>query len=166
MVTVISETDIPLPDTTAPGAPFAFVNGDTLFFTEDVSGFPGGEGNLCYVIEAIEDSVNSFGFQDRAFSNIACAPQQAVVFIPNAFTPEGKNPVFRPITIYDDPGTYMLLIYNRWGQLVFESENPELGWNGTFQNNPSPSGAYAYILTFKGFNKKEVRRTGTVMLIR
>lgn len=148
------------------GAPFAFVNGDTLFFTEDVSGFPGGEGNLCYVIEAIEDSVNSFGFQDRAFSNIACAPQQAVVFIPNAFTPEGKNPVFRPITIYDDPGTYMLLIYNRWGQLVFESENPELGWNGTYQNNPSPSGAYAYILTFKGFNKKEVRRTGTVMLIR
>lgn len=148
------------------GAPFAFVDGDTLFFIEDVSNFPGGEGNLCYVIEAVEDSVNNYGFQDRAFSNIACAPQQAAVYIPNAFTPEGKNPIFRPVTIYDDPGTYLLLIYNRWGQLVFESDNPEVGWNGTFLNKPSPTGAYAYILTFKGFNKKEVRRTGTVMLIR
>ncbi|MBK8876221.1 MAG: gliding motility-associated C-terminal domain-containing protein [Bacteroidetes bacterium] len=147
-------------------APFAWVNGDTLTYNDDVSAFPGGDGNLCYVVQAVEDSVNVFGLLDSAFSNQACAPQQAVAYIPNAFTPGGLNPVFVPVTIYDDPETYSLQIFNRWGQLVFSTLNPNQGWDGTFENNDAPTGVYAYLLVFKGFNKKEVRRTGTITLLR
>ncbi len=148
------------------GSPFASVSGDTLFFTEDVSNFPAGEGNICYVVQAVEDSVNTFGLLDSAFSNVACAPQNASVYIPNAFTPGGKNPIFKPYILFGDPATYSLQIFNRWGQLIFSSSNPELGWNGNFEDKESPSGLYLYQLIFKGFNKKEIRRTGTVMLLK
>ncbi len=146
--------------------PFATVSGDTLFYSEDVSDFPNGDGNICYVIQAVEDSVNSYGYRDSAFSNVACAPQNAAVYIPNAFTPGGKNPIFKPYLLYDDPSTFSFQIYNRWGQRVFFSENPELGWNGSFNDQDSPSGLYVYILVFKGFNKKEIRKSGTVTLLR
>ena len=146
--------------------PFATISGDTLFYSENVSDFPNGDGNICYVVQAVEDSINSYGFRDSAFSNVACAPQNAAVYIPNAFTPGGKNPIFKPYLLYDDPSTFSMQIFNRWGQRVFFSENPEIGWNGSYEDRESPSGLYVYILIFKGFNKKEIRRTGTVTLLR
>jgi gliding motility-associated-like protein len=148
------------------GTPFVSVAGDTISFEEDVSNIQIPGGNLCYVIQASEDSVNIFGFSDSAFSNIACAPQAASEFIPNAFTPGGKNPVFIPYLLFDDPSTYSLRIFNRWGQMVFESETPQLGWNGRFQEQDSPAGVYIYHLVFRGLNKKEIRRMGTLSLIR
>jgi gliding motility-associated-like protein len=147
-------------------SPFISVIGDTLFFTEDVSAFPGGEENICYIVQAVEDSINTFGFLDSAYSNIACAPQSAAAFIPNAFTPGGKNPVFKPIVVFEDPTQYSLKIFNRWGKLVFETNNPDAGWNGNFNDSHAEQGIYIYQLVFKGYNKKEIRRTGTVALIR
>jgi hypothetical protein len=148
------------------GGPIAMVSGDTLFYEDDVSDLPVTDGNICYIVEAIEDSVNSFGFTDNAFSNEACAPQSATAYVPNAFTPKGKNPLFKPIIVFGDPATYSFKVFNRWGQTVFESGNPSEGWNGTFQEDDAPVGVYAYLLVFKGFNKKEIRKSGTVMLLR
>ncbi|MBL0340499.1 MAG: gliding motility-associated C-terminal domain-containing protein [Bacteroidetes bacterium] len=146
--------------------PFATVSGDTLFFREDVSSFPAGDGNICYVVQAVEKNQNSFGFRDSSISNIACAPQSANAYIPNAFTPGGKNPIFKPYLLFADPENYSLQIYNRWGQQVFASTQPDLGWNGQFESKNAPTGLYVYILIFKGFNKKELRRTGTISLLR
>ena len=146
--------------------PFVIVSGDTLFFSEDVSGLPGGNGDICYVIMALEDSVNTFGFSDSSYSNIACTPLAPSVFIPNAFTPGGKNPIFKPILLFDDPSTYSFMVFNRWGQIVFSSDQSELGWNGRYNDIDAPTGVYAYQLVFKGLNKKEIRRVGTVTLMR
>ena len=146
--------------------PFVSFSGDTLFYTDNIADANVGDENICYIIMAKEDSVNSFGFSDSAFSNIACAPQAPGVFIPNAFTPGGKNPVFKPFLIFDDPTSYSLKIFNRWGQNVFESANPEKGWNGQYNETDAGTGIYAYLLVFKGLNKKEIRKMGTVVLIR
>lgn len=146
--------------------PFATVSGDTLFLIDDVSDFPVQDGNICYAVQAVEAAVNTFGFIDSSFSNVACAPQTAAAYIPNAFTPEGKNPIFKPLLVFGDPATYSFQVFNRWGQLVFASSVPEVGWNGTYQDSGAPAGIYAYQMVFKGFNKKEIRRTGTVLLLR
>jgi len=146
--------------------PFVTVGGDTTSFSEIVSGLPQTDGNLCYVVEAVEEGVNSFGFTDSALSNIACAPQPSTAFIPNAFTPGGKNPVFIPYTLYADPASYDFRVFNRWGQQVFESSRPGEGWDGTYNNDPAPAGIYVYRLVFRGYNKKDINRTGTVTLLR
>ncbi|MDQ3050326.1 MAG: gliding motility-associated C-terminal domain-containing protein, partial [Bacteroidota bacterium] len=146
--------------------PIATISGDTLFFTDDVSDFPVQDGNICYAVQAVEETVNSFGLLDSSLSNIACAPQSPGVYIPNAFTPKGKNPVFKPYLLFGDPSSYSLEVYNRWGQRVFASDKPEIGWQGNYENADAPAGIYAYMLVFKGFNRKEIRRSGTVMLLR
>ncbi len=98
-----------------------------------------------------------------AYSNLGCSDTASyyigfdpglVYYIPNTFTPDEDqfNQTFLPIfTSGIDPYNYQLLIYNRWGEVIFESLNPEIGWDGTFgqQGNPCPVGTYTYMITVK-----------------
>jgi gliding motility-associated-like protein len=98
-----------------------------------------------------------------AYSNLGCSDTASyyigfdpglVYYIPNSFTPDEDqfNQTFLPIfTSGIDPYNYQLLIYNRWGEVIFESLNPEIGWDGTFgqQGNPCPVGTYTYMITVK-----------------
>jgi trimeric autotransporter adhesin len=98
-----------------------------------------------------------------AYSNLGCSDTASyyigfdpglVYYIPNSFTPDEDqfNQTFLPIfTSGIDPYNYQLLIYNRWGEVIFESLNPEIGWEGTFgqQGNPCPVGTYTYMITVK-----------------
>ncbi|MCZ4408368.1 gliding motility-associated C-terminal domain-containing protein [Cryomorphaceae bacterium 1068] len=89
-------------------------------------------------------------------------------FLPNAFTPDGDglNDLYKPVI--DNFLTYELLIYNRNGELVFESNDPNEGWNGSFQNNEfyCPAGVYAvrYSIDFGENVLKE--GFATVVLVR
>lgn len=144
----------------------AVVGGDTLEYNIDLSGAVDPGDDFCYVVMASEDLVNSYGFTDSAYSNIACIPLTPSCYIPNAFTPEGLNPVFRPILQFEEPATYSLQVFNRWGQEVYFSEDAAAGWNGNYNGNKAPAGIYAYRLIFKGKNLKEYRKTGTITLLR
>ena len=116
-----------------------------------------------------------------AYSNLGCVDTAAfyigfdpglVYYIPNSFTPDGDqfNQTFLPIfTSGIDPYNYQLLIYNRWGEVIFESLNPEFGWDGTFgmQGNPAQNGTYTYLITIKvpSIDKRQTIK-GHVNLIR
>lgn len=65
---------------------------------------------------------------------------------PNAFSPDQNkiNDVFKPIAICFVI-QYRLRIYDRWGQEVFSSDNPDVGWDGTYMGNPVPTGVYAWL---------------------
>ncbi|MFM7903562.1 MAG: gliding motility-associated C-terminal domain-containing protein, partial [Bacteroidota bacterium] len=139
---------------------------DTLDFTEDVSQLTTLDGNFCYVILAYETPSNQYGFADSAYSNIDCAPQEPVAFVPNAFTPGGLNPIFAPILRFDDPDGFVMRIYNRWGQLVYETTQVAAGWNGTISGNEAPIGSYLYVIIAKGLNGNEITKRGLVQLIR
>jgi gliding motility-associated-like protein len=56
------------------------------------------------------------------------------VYVPNSFTPDqnGVNEVFKPVLEGFNPQDYTLYIFNRWGDLIFESHDMEVGWDGTF----------------------------------
>src|SRR5690606_19097211 len=79
-----------------------------------------------------------------------CMPVEALVVpvidVPNAFTP-GKNDVNSVIKVRGFGIAKMkFIIYNRWGQKVFESENPNLGWDGRYKGKLQPMDVYAYTL--------------------
>ena len=88
------------------------------------------------------------------------------VAIGNAFTPngDGKNDVFTIMA--DGVSTYHMSIFNRWGQLVFESYDKTIGWDGTFKGAQQPQGEYVYFVAITFLNGQSMNKTGTVTLLR
>jgi gliding motility-associated-like protein len=91
----------------------------------------------------------------------------AGVFIPNAFTPgkNGKNDLFRAM-VYGETINFEIQVYNRYGQLVFASKDPFIGWDGIVNGKPSDSGAFVWQCSYhlKGDDPKY--KKGTVVLVR
>lgn len=84
---------------------------------------------------------------------------------PNAFTPnaDGINDLFSGYGL--QISDYLLQIYNRWGGLVFESQDPQKGWDGSTQGRAQQSGVYVYRLRFKNSLGKDFERIGSVTLL-
>lgn len=90
---------------------------------------------------------NSNGCFDTASVKIYVEPN-LTVYIPNAFTPDGDgtNDCFEVISSGASNKGFNLSIYNRWGELIFESSQKNACWDGTFNNKAVPSGLYAFKL--------------------
>lgn len=86
--------------------------------------------------------------------------------IPNAYTPngDGLNDCFRMLG-YNEFDNYSCMIFNRWGEKVFESNSPDYCWDGKFKNEPAPMDSYIYVILFECSG--ELRKVkGVVTLIR
>ncbi len=90
----------------------------------------------------------------------------AVADLPSAFTPnqDGVNDTLyvRGCGIEE----MLLRIYNRWGELIFESRDPRIGWDGTYRGKPQEMDVYAYYLWVRFENGKVLTKKGGVVLIR
>lgn len=108
---------------------------------------------------------NEYGCTDTAFIPILVLPVTNV-FVPNAFIPNGsgRNDLFRIAA--SNVKTYELHIFNRWGQLMFSSNDPEYHWDGTLNGTPVPSGVYVYKLLVIDNQENAVQKEGTITLIR
>lgn len=92
------------------------------------------------------------------------------IFIPNSFSPndDGRNEIFFPIV--RNALSYELKIFNRWGTLLFISDNPATGWDGTFRGKKLPFGNYFYVVKYGSIteslriDKKTVR--GSLLLLK
>ena len=149
--------------------PIATVNNGVLEYDDDVAQlyqYPTYSGKFCYRIEAYEGPGNTYGFSDTSSSNIFCLVQEPHLFIPSAFTPDGKNPIFKPEFVYIDAKNYYFVVFNRWGQLVYETRMPGEGWDGTYQGKIAPEGTYAYTVRIFGTNGQEIEKSGSVTLLR
>jgi len=91
-------------------------------------------------------------------------------YTPNAFRPDSEiaeNRLFMPVTVGVDPGNFLLLIFNRWGEVVFESDSPDYKWDGTAKNNqPAPVGNYIWKADFLDVQGFFHSVKGQVLLIR
>ena len=124
-------------------------------------------GEFCYVIEAIEAVGNPYFFLDSSRSNVICLKQEPVIFIPNAFHPGGHlNEIFYPSNGFVSQEGYSLDIYNRWGELIFHTEDPLSGWSGVANGKSAPEGVYVYRLKAKTPGGVEIDKVGSVTLIR
>lgn len=86
--------------------------------------------------------------------------------VPNAFTPAqpGTNSIIKVEGF--GIGKMSWRIYNRWGQLVFESANKSNGWNGTFKGKLQPMDVYTYTLDVEFTDGTKLRKTGDITLLR
>jgi gliding motility-associated-like protein len=114
-----------------------------------------------------------FGCTDTAYSTIQIY-EELIFYVPNTFTPDSDkfNPVFLPVfTAGFDPYDYNLIIFNRWGEIIFESNNAEVGWDGSYGKNGEiemcQDGTYTWKIEFKVTRWDERRMAiGHVNLIR
>lgn len=98
---------------------------------------------------------------DTIFIDSACP-----FFVPNAFTPngDGVNDLFKIIT--DGNQSFIFSIFNRWGQMLFQTTDPNEGWDGTFEAKPEEMGVYVYELSVVFTNGHTRVREGNITLIR
>jgi gliding motility-associated-like protein len=84
-------------------------------------------------------------------------------YIPDAFSPngDGLNDIFKMYALYKNI-TFKMVIFNRWGQLVFQSEDVDQGWNGTFGNQICPPESYVWVVNI-GFLGQDIITQGDIV---
>lgn len=108
---------------------------------------------------------NNCGFKKDSI-NISAG--NCTVYFPNSFTPNGdkKNDVFKAFFI-DDVSTYELQVYNRYGQIIFKTNDKNTGWNGMFKGQEQSMGSYVWVAKYKTLSKGEMMEMrGTISLLR
>lgn len=139
---------------------------DAVSFPDALSNYDTSK-EACYWVTATETPGN-FLNNPVSLSNTCCVIREPVIFIPNAFRPDGENKYFRPVPkpLYIESQTFKMTIFNRWGQQLFETTSIENGWDGNVNGQASPAGLYSYFITFKSAMGEEFTKRGTVMLVR
>ena len=101
---------------------------------------------------------------DSVFVKVYNGPKY---YVPNAFSPngDGQNDIFRAIPVGISNTTYFR-VFNRYGEILFETNQWLKGWDGTYKGKPQPSGAYVWSVKGKDKDNKIVELQGSVMLVR
>jgi len=138
-----------------------FLDDDIQTYIEDTV-----SSEFCYYVTARIDHPN--GQQSIITSYNRCVYVKPQIFIPNAFIPNAQRPVnrgFRPEFTFI-PQHYLLIIYDRSGRKVFQSENPRAKWEGRIQRGQkAPAGTYTYYLEVKNPSAPMIRKRGEITLI-
>ncbi|MEO7445537.1 MAG: gliding motility-associated C-terminal domain-containing protein [Ferruginibacter sp.] len=112
----------------------------------------------------VTDEDNCFGKDSiTVIENATCLP----LAFPSSFTPngDGKNDVFRPV-IQQEVSSYSFLIFNRFGQKIFESHKINEGWDGRRNGQPADQGTYVYYLSFRNGQNELWNKSGSFLLLR
>jgi len=89
------------------------------------------------------------------------------IFVPNAFSPDNPNKVNSTLYVRSEClATVDFLVYDRWGNKVFESKEMNLGWDGTYNGKAMNEGTFVYYVTGTTFGGKTLTAKGNVSLIR
>jgi len=101
-----------------------------------------------------------------SFSNTETVVQDVKIFLPTAFSPngDGLNDIFEVKGRFQS--NFSLVILNRWGQIVYESNDPKKGWDGKMNGKEAPVGVYAYRLTAVDERGIKYEKSGTVTLVK
>ncbi len=130
-------------------------------------------------IHEFPDATNTYLVQLTAYTSPDCynsktitikVNEENICYVPNTFTPDGDefNNVFIPrFGMSLIPNSYSFLIFNRWGELVFESHDPLVGWDGSYGNQMCPVGTYTWeILYQEAAENKKNKLVGHVNIIK
>lgn len=143
--------------------PLGTVQGDSTSFIYPLE-IQENKPETCYYVEA-NSTVNLFNGEQlsiQSLSNKACAIQNPKIYVPNAFAPNGINKVFKPVILFSDYVDFEMTIYNRYGEMIFNTQDLRAGWNG--QN--TLQGTYVYHIKITKQDGKEINKNGTVLLLK
>ena len=137
------------------------IQGSTINLTWDQEGL--------FSFDVVRWSNGCVSFPETITVALSLCPQE-IIYIPNTFTPDGNehNQYFLPvITSGVDLFNYKMTIYNRWGEIIWESLDPKSGWDGTYNNILCPDGSYTWVLEFKVIDTDEKKEYhGNLTIIR
>lgn len=109
------------------------------------------ENEGMFVISVVHYSNGCVSNPQQTVVTVENCPEE-LVYIPNSFTPDGDehNNTWLPIlTSGFDPYNYNMVLFNRWGEVIWETNNALEGWDGTYNNMLVPVGVYSWRLSFK-----------------
>lgn len=143
------------------GVPLQTFNVGTATTFKDASSDPDNQ-LFVYVVTA---NANDGGL-GQSISNEVTAIKEPNLFYPKAFTPNGDNlnDVFYVFGQY--LVEFELNIFNRWGELLFSTNDISKGWDGKFRGNMQPEGTYTFIANLTDLSGRTFKRSGSVVLLR
>jgi len=147
--------------------PYSPIDPATYSFADQHSNIDPNQIPLYWVV-ANENPGNPYYSNAASKSNTCLINKDPILFMPNAFTPDGINNKFRPkpSPLFVDPQSFTMTIFNRWGQQLFETTDITEGWDGKINGRFLTAGLYVYLLTYKSLEGKEYIKRGTVFLSR
>ena len=140
---------------------------DTIFYHKNTTTISG-----CYYVTAVDSFGNESSNYENECVNIDACPEY-LYKLPNIFTPnfDYKNDIFTPFMPYGGVESIKMTIFNRWGKIVFQTENPNINWDGKNMTNKRDctEGVYYYICdvyeyTIEKIEKRTIK--GFIHLIR
>lgn len=107
------------------------------------------------------------GCQNEHQRSVDIKEPELQIFIPTSFTPnkDGLNDVFKPTGLHITDDHYLFVVYDRWGEVVFKTTNPEEGWDGTFRGSIVPDGSVMTYTLRCASDMGMVRRKGMVVVV-
>jgi gliding motility-associated-like protein len=118
--------------------------------------------DIVYTVTAIDKD----GCVDTA-NIIVIVKRDYEIFVPNIFSPnaDGINDVFQPLD-FGATKIFNMKIFNRWGELIYETSDIKQPWDGTYKNKLQDVGVYTYYITGEFLNADPFKKTGTITLTR
>lgn len=131
---------------------------------------PAGEDidqGFCYylLVEVVFTLSDGSSLKRNLRSNQVCLQPAPNVYIPNVFAPNSANNTFRPFFDFEVAGVYTMTIYDRWGGVVFQTDDPLQAWDGRRNNRLMPEGVYVYIMQLQPNGGEPIEREGDVLLL-
>jgi gliding motility-associated-like protein len=158
-----------------PRANFPTIN-DTIYYeqifqleaTPGYASYEWNTGDTTYYITVTDEGTYSLLMETAEgclkLENVMMINTFLPVLVPNAFTPngDGLNDTFRPVVDYERVRMFSMVIYNRWGQLIFETSNPTEGWDG----KDAMAGVYNWVISYSDYLGKVFKMRGSVTLVK
>lgn len=133
---------------------------NTEYYEDNIVNILNFDGSATYYIQIYDDYLNE---RNSNYVNVLRINQ---IYMPNAFVPSGTNNVFIPIFKYENFSNYRMRIYNKLGELVFQTNDTATGWDGNYNGAAAPQGGYIYEVIFTNSNGDTINKKGTLSLIR
>ncbi len=153
---------------------------DTLFFDKQVQlsvpvnndRFAWSTGDTTNLIQVSTEGWYTVSIENaglcRTTDSVMMLECSVNLFMPNAFSPnnDGYNDYFRPVTQPEKVRAFNMLIYDRWGEEIYETTDIFWGWDGTIDGHSAPLDNYVYVLSYMHPSGKVNKRKGLFTLIR
>ena len=136
---------------------------DTLFTTDRITSHIYNEGGYHQPYQLL---INQWGCRDSSYESVYITPL-TTLYAPNTFTPNGSgvNDVFKIVVF--DIAEFTLVIYNRWGEVVFESDHQSRGWDGrNLKGNMVKDGTYIWKARFTNSEGVHEERMGHINVLK
>ncbi|MCO5231640.1 MAG: gliding motility-associated C-terminal domain-containing protein [Chitinophagales bacterium] len=120
--------------------------------------------NSAFIVEVTNGECSARDTVNVQVLKLKCTDEN--IFIPTAFTPNNDGVNDEWLVRFDAATAFLVAIYNRYGEKVFESDDISKGWDGTYKGKISEAGTYAYYLTIVCENQEPYFSKGNITLVR